>query len=378
MIHITDPYKCCGCGACVSICPRQCIVLKKDDTEGFLYPEVDSSLCCHCDACERVCPMLNDNASLKPLYVIACRNDDKDVRISSSSGGIFSSLAEHIISKGGVVFGVRFSDDFGKAIFCEISNTSDISLLRGSKYMQAETTNIYTLVRERLHQKRLVLFSGTPCQIRALRLYLGQDAHSSLLYCVDIICHGVPSSEVWRRYLHNVIGNKIPSYVSFRDKTTGWKNFSMVIKTPTEVYSCVHRDDLYMQSFLRNVNLRPSCYNCQTKNGRSGADLTIGDFWGIPSEADDDKGISQVLVMTNHGEALLNKTQVRGTCHSESYVQQHNTAYYTSIGEPSRRRYFWRLYKKDFTKAIKCSTEYQSPIQHVKSYIRNLLFNNLL
>ena len=306
MIHITDPYKCCGCGACVSICPRQCIVLKKDDTEGFLYPEVDSSLCCHCDACERVCPMLNDNASLKPLYVIACRNEDKDVRISSSSGGIFSSLAEHIISKGGVVFGVRFSDDFGKAIFCEISNTSDISLLRGSKYMQAETTNIYSLVRERLHQERLVLFSGTPCQIRALRLYLGQDAHSSLLYCVDIICHGVPSSEVWRRYLHNEIGNQIPSHVSFRDKTTGWKNFSMVIKTPTEAYSCVHRDDLYMQSFLRNVNLRPSCYNCQTKNGRSGADLTIGDFWGIPSEADDDKGISQVLVMTNHGELLLN------------------------------------------------------------------------
>lgn len=283
---------------------------QKDDTEGFLYPEVDSSLCCHCDACERVCPMLNDNASLKPLYVIACRNEDKDVRISSSSGGIFSSLAEHIISKGGVVFGVRFSDDFGKAIFCEISNTSDISLLRGSKYMQAETTNIYTLVRERLHQERLVLFSGTPCQIRALRLYLGQDAHSSLLYCVDIICHGVPSSEVWRRYLHNVIGNQIPSHVSFRDKTTGWKNFSMVIKTTTEAYSCVHRDDLYMQSFLRNVNLRPSCYNCQTKNGRSGADLTIGDFWGIPSGTDDDSGVSQVLVMTNHGELLLNDVHI--------------------------------------------------------------------
>lgn len=358
MIHITDPYKCCGCGACVSICPRQCIVLKKDDTEGFLYPEVDSSLCCHCDACERVCPMLNDNASLKPLYVIACRNEDKDVRISSSSGGIFSSLAEHIISKGGVVFGVRFSDDFGKAIFCEISNTSDISLLRGSKYMQAETTNIYTLVRERLHQKRLVLFSGTPCQIRALRLYLGQDAHSSLLYCVDIICHGVPSSEVWRRYLHNVIGNQIPSYVSFRDKTTGWKNFSMVIKTPTEVYSCVHRDDLYMQSFLRNVNLRPSCYNCQTKNGRSGADLTIGDFWGIPSEADDDKGISQVLVMTNHGELLLNDVHIYAHTYPICIVQKYNPAYFSSVAEPTRRRYFWKYYHTNLVKAVKCSTEH--------------------
>lgn len=375
MIHITDPYKCCGCGACVSICPRQCIVLKKDDTEGFLYPEVDSSLCCHCDACERVCPMLNDNASLKPLYVIACRNEDKDVRISSSSGGIFSSLAEHIISKGGVVFGVRFSDDFGKAIFCEISNTSDISLLRGSKYMQAETTNIYTLVRERLHQERLVLFSGTPCQIRALRLYLGQDAHSSLLYCVDIICHGVPSSEVWRRYLHNVIGNQIPSHVSFRDKTTGWKNFSMVIKTPTEAYSCVHRDDLYMQSFLRNVNLRPSCYNCQTKNGRSGADLTIGDFWGIPSGTDDDSGVSQVLVMTNHGKLLLNDVHIYAHTYPICIVQKYNPAYFSSVAEPTRRRYFWKYYHTNLVKAVKCSTEHTFLFSRLKHMIKTILWH---
>lgn len=375
MIHITDPYKCCGCGACVSICPRQCIVLKKDDTEGFLYPEVDSSLCCHCDACERVCPMLNDNASLKPLYVIACRNEDKDVRISSSSGGIFSSLAEHIISKGGVVFGVRFSDDFGKAIFCEISNTSDISLLRGSKYMQAETTNIYTLVRERLHQERLVLFSGTPCQIRALRLYLGQDAHSSLLYCVDIICHGVPSSEVWRRYLHNVIGNQIPSHVSFRDKTTGWKNFSMVIKTPTEAYSCVHRDDLYMQSFLRNVNLRPSCYNCQTKNGRSGADLTIGDFWGIPSGTDDDSGVSQVPVMTNHGELLLNDVHIYAHTYPICIVQKYNPAYFSSVAEPTRRRYFWKYYHTNLVKAVKCSTEHTFLFSRLKHMIKTILWH---
>lgn len=375
MIHITDPYKCCGCGACVSICPRQCIVLKKDDTEGFLYPEVDSSLCCHCDACERVCPMLNDNASLKPLYVIACRNEDKDVRISSSSGGIFSSLAEHIISKGGVVFGVRFSDDFGKAIFCEISNTSDISLLRGSKYMQAETTNIYTLVRERLHQERLVLFSGTPCQIRALRLYLGQDAHSSLLYCVDIICHGVPSSEVWRRYLHNVIGDQIPSHVSFRDKTTGWKNFSMVIKTPTEAYSCVHRDDLYMQSFLRNVNLRPSCYNCQTKNGRSGADLTIGDFWGIPSGTDDDSGVSQVLVMTNHGELLLNDVHIYAHTYPICIVQKYNPAYFSSVAEPTRRRYFWKYYHTNLVKAVKCSTEHTFLFSRLKHMIKTILWH---
>ena len=375
MIHITDPYKCCGCGACVSICPRQCIVLKKDDTEGFLYPEIDSSLCCHCDACERVCPMLNDNASLKPLYVIACRNEDKDVRISSSSGGIFSSLAEHIISKGGVVFGVRFSDDFGKAIFCEISNTSDISLLRGSKYMQAETNNIYSLVRERLHQERLVLFSGTPCQIRALRLYLGQDAHSSLLYCVDIICHGIPSSEVWRRYLHNVTGNQIPSYVSFRDKTTGLKIFSMVIKTPTEVYSCVHRDDLYMQSFLRNVNLRPSCYNCQTKNGRSGADLTIGDFWGIPSEADDDKGISQVLVMTNHGELLLNDVHIYAHTYPICIVQKYNPAYFSSVAEPTRRRYFWKYYHTNLVKAVKCSTEHTFLFSRLKHMIKTFLWH---
>lgn len=378
MIHITDPHKCCGCGACTNICPRHCITLKKDKTEGFLYPEVDSSLCCHCDACERVCPMLNINKSINPLHILACHNEDEDIRRHSSSGGIFSSLAEYIISHGGVVFGVRFSNDFDKAIFCEISEIADLPLLRGLKYLQAETNNVFAYVRERLHQKRMVLFSGTPCQVRALRLFLGKEAHSSLLYCVDIICHGVPSPEVWRCYLHNVTVNQVPSYVSFRDKTIGWKDFSMVIKTTTEVYSRVHRDDLYMQSFLRNVNLRPSCYNCRTKNGSSGADLTIGDFWGIPSEADDDAGESQVLVMTDHGATLLDEARISGALYSESYVQQHNAAYYISVGEPSRRKFFWRLYKKDFAQAIKHSTKYQSPIQHIKSYIQKLLFYNLL
>lgn len=378
MINITDTHNCCGCGACTNICPRQCIVLKKDDTEGFLYPEVDASVCCHCDACERVCPMLNNNESHKPLQVIAGRNEDDIIRKNSSSGGIFSSLAEHIISKGGVVFGVRFSDDFRNAVFCEVDDAADITVLRGSKYLQAEANEVYKQVRLRLREGRPILFSGTPCQVRALRLYLGKEANSSMLYCVDIICHGVPSPEVWRQHLHNIIGEKRPTSVFFRDKRIGWKDFSIVITTESGEYCRVHRDDLYMQSFLRNVNLRPSCYKCSAKNGRSGADLTIGDFWGIPSDVDDDQGASQILVTSSHGAALLNEAQIHGTRYPESYVQQHNTAYYASVGEPSRRKYFWRLYKKYFAKAVKCSTEYQSPIQYVKSYLRNLLFYNLL
>lgn len=375
MIHITDPHKCCGCGACTNICPRHCITLKKDKTEGFLYPEVDSSLCCHCDACERVCPMLNINKSINPLHILACHNEDEDIRRHSSSGGIFSSLAEYIISHGGVVFGVRFSNDFDKAIFCEISEIADLPLLRGSKYLQAETNNVFAYVRERLHQKRMVLFSGTPCQVRALRLFLGKEAHSSLLYCVDIICHGVPSPEVWRCYLHNVTVNQVPSYVSFRDKTIGWKDFSMVIKTTTEVYSRVHRDDLYMQSFLRNVNLRPSCYNCRTKNGSSGADLTIGDFWGIPSEADDDSGVSQVLVMTNHGELLLNDVHIYAHTYPICIVQKYNPAYFSSVAEPTRRRYFWKYYHTNLVKAVKCSTEHTFLFSRLKHMIKTILWH---
>lgn len=373
MIHITDTYKCCGCGACTNICPRQCIVLKKDDTEGFLYPEVDTSICCHCDACERVCPMLNNNESHKPLQVIAGRNEDDIIRKHSSSGGIFSSLAEHIISKGGVVFGVRFSDDFRNAVFCEVGDAADITLLHGSKYLQAETNDVFKLVRSRLREGRPTLFSGTPCQVRALRLYLGKEANSPMLYCVDIICHGVPSSEVWRQHLHNIIGEKRPTSVFFRDKRIGWKDFSIVITTESDEYCRVHRDDLYMQSFLRNVNLRPSCYKCSAKNGRSGADLTIGDFWGIPSDEDDDQGESQILVMNSHGAALLNEAHIHETRYPESYVQQHNTAYYTPVGEPSRRKYFWRLYKKNFAKAVKCSTEYQSFLSYIKCCIRKLI-----
>lgn len=372
MIHITDSYKCCGCGACASICPRHCITLKQND-EGFLYPNIDAPLCCNCGACERVCPMLNISEPHSPHHVLACYNKNENIRKHSSSGGIFSSLAELIISKGGVVFGVRLSEDFGKAVFCEVDNTADIALLRGSKYLQAETNGIYTNVRTRLRQGRPVLFSGTSCQIRALRLYLGKDAHTHLLYCIDIICHGVPSPKVWYQYLHNIIGDCTPSYVSFRDKRIGWKDFSMVIKTESNEYSRVHRDDLYMQSFLRNVNLRPSCYNCPAKNGRSGADLTIGDFWGIPSDADDDLGTSQILVMSDHGAVLLDEAHISGTCYPESYLHQHNTAFYVSVGEPSRRKHFWRLYRKDFSKAVKRSTEHTSLLSFIKRCIRKLI-----
>lgn len=372
MVHITDPHKCCGCGACASICPRHCISLKQDD-EGFLYPCVGASLCCDCGVCERVCPMLNALKPRSPQCVIACHNKDENIRRTSSSGGIFTLLAEHIITKGGVVFGVRFSDDFSNTVFCEVDNAANIAKLRGSKYLQAETNAIYAQVRTRLRQGRPILFCGTPCQVCALRLYLGKEANSPLLYCVDIICHGVPSPKVWRHHLHNIIGDQRPISVCFRDKRIGWKDFSMAIKTESHEYSRVHRDDLYMQSFLRNVNLRPSCYNCPAKNGRSGADITIGDFWGIPSDADDDKGTSQILVMSDRGAALLDEAHISGTCYPESYVQQHNTAYYTSVGEPSRRKHFWHLYKKDFAKAVKRSTEYRPLSFYIKLYIKELI-----
>lgn len=315
MIHITDKQNCCGCSACVLKCPKQCITLH-EDKEGFLYPKVDTDNCIECGLCEKVCPTISPYDSRKPLQVFAAMNKDEKVRMQSSSGGIFSLIAENVIRNGGVVFGAKF-DRKWEVILDYTETIEGLNAFRGSKYVQARVGDTYKKCEEFLKDGRFVLFTGTPCQVAGLQHYLRKD-YETLTTC-DFVCHGTPSPLIWREYLsylsRTTLKNVKYTNISFRDKTEGWRNFSFKIEginecennmDPTEkvLFRENLNQNLYMLLFLKNLILRPSCYNCHAKQGRSTSDITIADFWGIDevlNQVDDDRGVSLVLI---HSERM--------------------------------------------------------------------------
>lgn len=340
MIDIKDKSNCCGCAACVQRCPKQCISMVEDN-EGFLYPKVDTQVCVDCGMCEKVCPVINQSEERKPLGAFAAVNPNEQIRRESSSGGIFTMLANKTIAKGGVVFGVKFNKDWMPE-FGYAETMEDIAPFRGSKYVQAIVGNAYKKAEEFLKAGRDVLFSGTSCQIAGLKKFLRKDYEN--LLTVDIICHGVPSPKVWNMYLeetcsklmktrtdgkNSVVSAKGGEYkscieaISFRSKINGWKKFSFLLKLNfptcdgknTDVFLIENvQKNIYLRAFLSDMILRPSCYCCPAKAGKSGSDLTLADYWGIYTlvpELDDDKGVSAITANTVRGEAFLKELDIK-------------------------------------------------------------------
>ena len=298
-----------GCHACSNICPRSCIEMKNDN-EGFWYPLVDYDKCIRCGFCTKVCPIMNKTIVQNGPKAYACINKNEEIRLNSSSGGIFTLIAEQVINNSGVVFGAVFGEDFA-VIHKYIESKEELGALRGSKYVQSEIGDTYKQAQQFLKQGRQVLFTGTPCQISGLKSYLQKDYDN--LMCIDIICHGVPSPKVWKSYVQfreNQAGSQ-PWRIAFRLKNEGWKRFSVsfLYKNDTEYQETLYKD-LYMKAFLKNVCLRPSCYACEFKTLHRESDITLADFWGIQNilpEMDDDKGTSLVFVNSTNGELLLEK-----------------------------------------------------------------------
>lgn len=345
MIEIKDKQACCGCHACVSVCPKHCISMKADE-EGFLYPHVDASLCVECGRCEKACPFLHSGESRMPLKVYAARNRQLDVRMASSSGGIFSLLAEEIIRRGGVVFGARFDKDWN-VVHDKTETEKGISAFRGAKYVQSVIGNTYREAQAFLRQGRWVLFTGTPCQIRGLYRFLGKN-YGNLL-TLDTVCHGVPSPLVWQTYLSTLFchGEKITS-LSMRDKTYGWKQYQMLIQSDSRLlYFGKATHNLYSQGYLADLYLRPSCHVCPVKQGRSGSDITLGDFWGIRRyhpEMDDNRGVSLVLINSTRGMNFFQELDV--SCKEATYEQglRENPCLERSVPCPDLRQEFWSCF----------------------------------
>ncbi|MGN0233771.1 MAG: Coenzyme F420 hydrogenase/dehydrogenase, beta subunit C-terminal domain [Bacteroidaceae bacterium] len=348
MIRITDKTTCCGCSSCATSCPKHCISMIEDH-EGFLYPQIDDSQCIDCGLCEKVCPELHPCDERSPLAVLAAINKDEEVRLRSSSGGIFSLLAEQTISAGGVVFGARF-DSRWQVVLDYADSMAGVSAFMGSKYLQARTGTAYRDAEMFLKQGRQVLFSGSPCQIAGLHHFLRKKYEN--LTTVDFLCHGIPSPKVWRMYLDEVVSSGLRiTDVKFRNKANGWKKFNFVLTVDdaghTVSLSSWHRHNHYMRAFLSDMILRPSCSDCKAKLGRSQSDITIADFWGIDVEMphmDDDKGTGLVIVYSERGRAALDWNKV---CCQESSIEiasKYNGGFFPKLRpHPKREEFFAKL-----------------------------------
>lgn len=305
MINIFDKPNCCGCHACYNRCQQKCISMQSDD-EGFWYPVVDRKECIDCGLCEKVCPTLSKSIVENHPAAYACLNKDDKIRQQSSSGGVFTIVAASVLANHGVVFGAGFDRDFN-VLHSSVDNLDGLSNLRGSKYVQSSIGDTYEQAKDFLKQGRQVLFSGTPCQIAGLKSYLGKDYEG--LICLDIICHGVPSPLVWKQYRSKQKNTNELKSISFRDKTFGWKRFSLRLtyKNDDEYIKDLNSDE-FMQGFLKNVYLRPSCYHCSFKTLARQSDITLADFWGIENilpSLDDDKGTSLILVNSDKGKEIF-------------------------------------------------------------------------
>lgn len=303
MKEICEHNKCTGCGSCVSVCPKQCIHME-ESKDGFLYPVINEADCIDCGLCQKSCKAEEkaDKSFEKQAY--AMKNQNEEVRVNSSSGGVFTLLSEYIISCGGAVYGAAFTDNY-EVEHIRINTVEDIEKLRTSKYVQSRIGNCYQLAKKDLEENRMVLFTGTPCQIAGLKGYLKKEYDN--LYCQDIMCHGVPSPKLWRKYIKELSLGTIQS-VSFRDKTVSWSQFSMKITGDKGSICEKFFDNTYMKAFLADIALRESCTNCNFKELNYYSDLTLADFWGLDQvypELDDSTGVSLVLVNSEKGQKLV-------------------------------------------------------------------------
>lgn len=349
MIHINQKENCCGCGACIQICPQQCITFQQD-LEGFSYPVVNEEKCIHCNLCVEVCPELHQDVARIPLDSFVAQTNDKKTQEKSSSGGVFFHLAEEIIKEKGVVFGA-LTTDRGKIEHSYISSSTNLWKLQGSKYVQSDTKRSFREVRFFLQQKRKVLFSGTPCQIAGLRHFLRLKEYDELTL-VEIACHGVPSPLVWEKYKQHIQQQNSITSIQFRSKEKGWNAYSLLIKGKSKegkectLVKSTHGENAYMCGFLNNLYLRPSCHTCSFRSFRSGAHLTLADAWGIehyPPYWKDDKGTSLVFI---HNTSKVNWEKLnlrRATVVAENTYKYNPALFHPSVPHPKRTTFFAHL-----------------------------------
>lgn len=313
MRDICEVKSCTGCLACVAICPQKCISVNQDD-EGFLRPEIDGSKCANCGLCKKKCPANTDLSrrnETEEIKTYSYVNPNKEILMSSASGGAFYALAEYVLKENGVVFGACYNEDFSVSEKHALSKDEIISMC-GSKYIECNPEYSYFEVEEMLKKQKTVLFTSTPCRVAGLYAYIG-DKKYERLYTAELVCHGVPSEKLFKGYFEYITRKygEITSY-NFRDKSKwGWGSWGSFTYKKREKQKKKHflvANDYYYSLFFKENTLRESCYICKYASIPRCADIVLGDFWGIDNidkERSKEKGVSLVITTNSKGKQLV-------------------------------------------------------------------------
>lgn len=334
----------------------------KPDAEGFLRPVVEADKCARCDLCQKVCPILSPVNHLTPCKTsaYAAYHLDPNIRSQSTSGGVFTALCKWTLERGGVVFGAVYDEDF-TVRHCLIECEAELWRLRGAKYVQSDLTGIFAKIKAYLSHGQQVLFSGTPCQTAGLQSYLGKTWETLLL--VDVVCHGIPSPAVWKRYIQfrscKDASGVMPDAINLRSKESGWPGYSVQFNYNGNTrYLVKNFDDPYLRAFVGDLCLRPSCYNCQFKRISRTSDFTLADYWGIERqlpELHDGKGTSLVMIHSAKAKRIWEGITPQLRCREvdpESAVAENPSAIKSSEIPESRKEFMSRFAHEDFEQLV--------------------------
>lgn len=353
-----DYDKCTGCMACRNICPTGAIKIKIN-RKGFEYPDIDKNICINCGICDRICPITINKKEPKritnnPIKVYAAKNKVENIREKSSSGGVFYEISELILDKmNGCVCGAVYDKDFEVKHIMTFKKEKR-NYMQGSKYVQSQMGYLYKEIEEKLKNNRVVLFTGTPCEVDGVYNYLAsKNIDTTNLYTCDIICHGVPSPGIYKQYLKKLeekFSSKIKS-INFRYKENNYtQNIKIEFENGKQYISNYFKGDELYNLFLKDYILRDSCYRCNYASTKRVADITIGDFWGIEKTIenfDDKKGVSLVLINTEKGKAIFGKVSDKFNL-IESNIEdcmQNNLKKPCDI--PQNYDELWKIYEKN-------------------------------
>lgn len=358
MIDILNKNECTGCALCHDVCPQNAITMEADNVTGFLYPTLNEKLCTGCNLCEKKCPSLNKVTKRNVLTAYAANNKNIETRFESTSGGVFSVLADYFYSIDGVVVGAVWKDKY-EVIEKISSDKNDLSELRLSKYVQSDSRGIYAEVNEILKTGKNVLFVGLPCQVAAVKSLCGSK---DLLVTVDLICKGVPAPSVWRKYIDSIelsTGKKIICHRS-KDKEYGWKRLGVRIDfddATADYHSGA--EDGFIRLYSKNLLMRDSCYECKYRGMERVGDLTIGDCWGIEhisQKLNDNCGSSVIFVNSEKGNEIF--SHISDTLETVAFDAKEIDKYNRGISDNFKvdnkvRTNFWNdLDKLPFTEVV--------------------------
>ncbi len=307
-----DKQKCYGCRACEEICPRKCITME-EDIETFFYPKINKEKCINCGLCHKICPANFTFEKSKNQKAVAAVHKDNDIVFGSSSGGAFTAIVNSFFDENTVVFGVCYDENLKVKHDCAYS-AEDTKRFRKSKYVQSDTNGCYTKIKQMLDEGKKVLFTGTPCQVAALKAFIG-NAECERLVCVDLVCHGVMSQKLFDKHISEISDKKVKEY-NFRYKKFlngkyNSRTAEIIFDDGKTIISEI-KDDAYLKAYYSRLAYRPSCKTCKFATSSRVSDITIADAWGIEAvypELNTLKGCSLIISNTKKGEILLSSLE---------------------------------------------------------------------